>query len=105
MSLLKVLYLLALSAAVFAVPAFTATRPWQWLVIPALLAVQIVILFACRIRITEIVGPVWRLKWLFLFLIGCYVLLPAESPGADDAVLPWRIPLVDWVLRLHLTGL
>jgi len=104
-SVLKVLYLLAVTAVAFMVPAFATTRPARWLVIPALLALQVVILLACRFPISEIVRPVWRLKWLFLFLIGCYVLLPAESPGAGDVVLPWRIPLVDWVLPLNLTGL
>jgi hypothetical protein len=102
---LKVLYLLAVTAAAFMVPAFAATRPARWLVVPALLALQVVILLACRIRIAEVVRPVWRLKWLFLFLIGCYVLLPAESPGAGDLVLPWRVPLVDWLIPLNLTGL
>src|SRR5436309_11571858 len=87
------------------VPAFAATRSARWLVVPALLALQVVILLACRIRITEVVRPVWRLKWLFLFLIGCYVLLPAENPGAGDLVLPWRVPLVDWLVPLNLTGL
>ena len=104
-SVLKVVYLLAVTAVAFMVPAFATTRPAQWLVIPALLALQLAILLARRIPITEIVRPVWRLKWLFLFLIGCYVLLPAESPGAGDLVLPLRLPLVDWVLPLHLTGL
>jgi hypothetical protein len=104
-SVLKVIYLLAVTAAAFMVPAFAATRPARWLVVPALLALQVVILLACRIRIAEVVRPVWRLKWLFLFLVGCYVLLPAESPGAGDLVLPWRVPLVDWLVPLNLTGL
>ncbi len=103
--MLKVVYLLTLTAVAFMVPAFAATRSARWFVIPALLALQVVILLACRFPITQIARPVWRLKWLFLFLIGCYVLLPAESPGAGDLVLPWRLPLVDWVLPLHLTGL
>ncbi|HMF13587.1 MAG TPA: hypothetical protein VKE94_14810 [Gemmataceae bacterium] len=103
--MLKVVYLLAVAAAAFMVPAFAATRPARWLVVPALLALQVVILLACRIRLAEVVRPVWRLKWLFLFLIGCYVLLPAESPGAGDLVLPWRVPLVDWLVPLNLTGL
>jgi hypothetical protein len=101
---LKVLYLLAVTAIAFVVPAFAATRPARWLVIPALLALQVVILLASRVPIGEILRPAWRLKWLFLFLIGCYVLLPAESPGAGDVILPWRVPLFDWVLPLNLTG-
>src|SRR6266699_4917999 len=97
-SVLKVAYLLTVTAAAFMVPAVATMWLARWFVIPALLALQVVILLTCRFPITEIARPVWRLKWLFLFLIGCYVLLPAESPGAGDLVLPWRLPLVDWVL-------
>ena len=104
-SVLKVLYLLAVTAIAFMVPAFATTRPARWLVIPALLTLQVVILLGFRFPIGEIVRPIWRLKWLFLFLIGCYVLLPAESPGAGDVVLLWRVPLLDWMLPLNLTGL
>jgi hypothetical protein len=104
-SVLKVLYLLAVTAVAFMVPAFAVTQPARWFVIPALLALQVVILLACRFPSSEIARPVWRLKWLFLFLIGCYVLLPPESPGAGDLVLPWRVPLVDWLVPLNLTGL
>src|SRR6266700_1043614 len=104
-SVLKVVYLLAVTTVAFMVPAFATTRPAQWLVIPALLALQLAILLAGRIPITEIVRPVWRLKWLFLFLIGCYVLLPAENPGAGDLVLGWRVPLIGWLLPLNVTGL
>jgi hypothetical protein len=104
-SVLKVVYLLAVTAVAFMVPAFATTRLAPWFVIPALLALQVVILLACRFPITEIARPVWRLKWLFLFLIGCYVVLPAESPGAGDFVVHWRVPLFDWLVPLNLTGL
>lgn len=104
-SVLKVVYLLAVTVVAFMVPAFAATQPARWFVVPALLALQVVILLACRFPVSEIVHPAWRLKWLFLFLIGCYVLLPAESPGAGDLILSWRVPLVDWLLPLNITGL
>ena len=104
-SVLKVVYLLAVAAVAFMVPAFETTRLARWFIIPALLALQVVILLACRFPITEIARLVWRLKWLFLFLIGCYVLLPAESPGAGDFVVHWRVPLFDWLVPLNLTGL
>ena len=104
-SVLKVLYLLAVTGGTFMVPAFAATQFVRWLLVPALLALQVVILLACRIPITEIVRPVGRLKWLFLFLIGCYLLLPTESPGAGDLILRWHVPLVDWLIPLNLTGL
>lgn len=103
-SVLKVVYLLAVTAVAFMVPAFAITQPARWFVIPALLALQAVILLACRIPSSEIARPVWRLKWLFLFLIGCYALLPPESPGAGDLVLPWRVPFVHWLVPLNLTG-
>jgi hypothetical protein len=103
--MLKVLYLLMVTAVAFMVPAFAITQPAQWFVIPGLLALQVIILLACRFPRGEIARPVWRLKWLFLFLIGCYVLLPAESPGAGDLVLSWRVPLINWLVPLNLTGL
>ncbi|TMJ64275.1 MAG: hypothetical protein E6G91_22285 [Alphaproteobacteria bacterium] len=101
---LKVLYLLAVTAGTFVVPVFAATRSVRWFIIPVLLALQVGILLACRIRISEIARPVWRLKWFFLFLIGCYVLLPPESPDAGDLVLHWHLPLLAWQLALNLTG-
>jgi hypothetical protein len=104
-AVLKVLYLLAVTAVAFTVPAFALTQPARWLIIPALLALQALILLACRFPGREIRRPAWRLKWLFLFLIGCYALLPPESPGAADLVLPWRLPFVGWLVPLNLTGL
>ena len=41
--LLKVVYLLAVTAIAFMAPAFATTRPARWFVVPALLAFQIVI--------------------------------------------------------------
>jgi len=105
LSVLKVLYLLVVTAVAFMVPAFAITQRAQWFVVPALLALQVIILLACRFPSSEIARPVWRLKWLFLFLIGCYTFLPPESPGAGDLVLPWRVPFVDWLVPLNLTGL
>jgi hypothetical protein len=101
-AVLKVLYLLSVTVVAFAAPALEATRPVQWLILPALAALQILILVACRIGPFEIMRPVWRLKWLFLFLIGTYALLPAEK--ASDAIFAWRIPGIGWSLSLNLTG-
>ena len=102
---LKVLYLLAVTAVAFMAPALAATRPARWFVVPALLALQVGALLACRIGLNDVMRPVWRLKWLFLFLVGCYVLLPPEHPGAADVILDWRIPWVGWALQLNITGL
>jgi hypothetical protein len=104
LSVLKVVYLLTVTAVAFMMPAFATTRLAPWIVIPALLALQIIILLTC-VPITEIARPVWRLKWLFLFLIGCYVLLPAESPRAGDFIVHWRVPPFDWLVPLNLAGL
>ena len=104
-AVLKVLYLLAVTAVAFMVPAVAATRPARWFVVPAVMALQIIVLLACRIGINDVVRPLWRLKWLFLFLIGCYVLLPSEYPGAGDTILHWRVPWIGWLLPLNLNGL
>ena len=93
-AVLKVSYLLAVTAVTFMVPAFSRTPSGEWFVIPALLALQAIVLLACRIDPYEIVRPVWRLKWLFVFLILLYALLPVETPS--DAFLEWRIPGVQW---------
>jgi len=102
-AVLKMSYLLAVTAVAFMVPAFSMTRPAEWFVIPALLALQAIVLLACRIDAYEIVRPALRLKWLFVFLILMYALLPAETQS--DALLEWRIPGVQWRLSVNLTGL
>jgi hypothetical protein len=102
-AVLKVCYVLAVTAVTFIVPAFSTTPAAEWFVIPSLLAVQAIVLLACRIDPFEIGRPVWRLKWLFVFFILMYALLPAETPLA--VVLEWRIPGVPWPLSVNLTGL
>src|SRR5690348_9551943 len=69
---LAVLYLLAVTAAAFVVPAFEATRAARWYVVPSLLLLQVFTLLACRVGKTEIFRAAWRLKWLFVFLLACY---------------------------------
>jgi hypothetical protein len=101
-SVLKVFYLLAVTAIVFVVPAFASTRPLQWIIIPTLLAIQVLILLACRIVAFEISRPVWRLKWLFVFLLAAYAFLPAETKS--DTLLTWR-PSDGWVFSVNVTGL
>jgi hypothetical protein len=101
---LKVLYLLAVTATVFTVPAAVG-GPAQWLAIAVLLALQVVILLACRIGLNDIIRPVWRLKWLFVFLIAAYTLLPAEEASSGAAPLAWNLPVVDWKIPIDLIGL
>ncbi len=102
-AVLKVLYLLVVTAVAFTVPAFSWTQDAQWFVVPALMAIQIIALLICRIKPGEIAYPIWRLKWLFLFLIAAYALLPAEAPS--DARVAWPLPGVEWRLSINLTGL
>lgn len=103
-AVLKVIYLLVVTAVTFVLPALAATRPLRWFIVPVLFALQVLTLFAGRVAISQIVRPAWRLKWLFLFLIGCYTLLPAENP-AEDLVLHWRVPGLDWLFPFNVTGL
>src|SRR5689334_4092002 len=100
-AVLKVLYLLAVTAVAFIVPTAAAIRPARWFVVSALLAIQILLLLACRIGVNEVVRPIWRLKWLFLFLIGCYFLLPPEHPEAGDTIVYWHVPLNGWLVPLN----
>jgi hypothetical protein len=97
------LYLLAVTAVAFTVPAFSWTQAARWFVVPALMAIQIIVLLICRIKPREIAYPIWRLKWLFFFLIAAYALLPAEAPS--DARVAWPLPGVEWRLSINLTGL
>jgi hypothetical protein len=104
-AVLKVIYLLGVTAVAFVIPAAAATRSARWFVLPVLLALQVFVLLACRIGVNDVIRPVWRLKWLFLFLIGIYFLLPPEHRETGDAIIYWRVPLTGWLLPLNLSGL
>jgi hypothetical protein len=75
LALLKVIYLLAVTAAAFGLPAFETTQWLSWYVVPAMLAAQILTLLVCGLGGSEVFRVAWRLKWLFLFLLVCYTLL------------------------------
>jgi hypothetical protein len=99
----KVLYLLAVTVIVFAVPMIEATRPARWWVVSGLMLLQAAILFRCGIGWREVLRPAWRLKWLFVVLMVCYAFLPNEERrGAVD----WQaltIPFLG-VLWVNLAG-
>ncbi len=103
-AVLKVIYLLVVTAVTFMLPALSAAHPLRWFIVPALLALQVLTLLICRVPIGQVLRPGWRLKWLFLFLIGCYTLLPPEHP-AEDLALHWRVPGLGWLLPFNVTGL
>jgi hypothetical protein len=105
-ALVKVIYLLSVTVLVFTIPAFSATRPFAWYIISLLLAVQAVGLFLARVPASRILGPVWRVKWLFLFLLAVYTLLPTDDSHLDAAVLiPLRIPAIGWTVAANISGL
>ncbi|MFB9263723.1 energy-coupling factor transporter transmembrane component T [Bradyrhizobium erythrophlei] len=103
-AVLKVLFLLAVTMVAFAVPALSLTEPARWFVIPGLAGIQVVILLACRVGL-RVVHLALRLKWLFVFLIGMYALLPPENPSANDMLMDWHVPGVGWSLSINLSGL
>src|SRR5262245_22222534 len=82
----KVLYLIAVSVAVYVIPSVAMLRPVRWIMIPSLLLLQAMLLAAC-VPMYDVFRPVLRLKWLFLFLAVCYAFLPG-SP--EDIVWTWR---------------
>lgn len=90
---LLVVYLLATSAAAFAVPI--AVRPY---VVVGLILYQIGLLAVAQQLSRRAFAAIWRLKFLFLFLLLCYTLLPGTP--TDDYVYPFG----GW-FGLNLTGL
>src|SRR5438876_776810 len=104
-AVLKVSYLLAVTVVAFAVPALSLTEPGRWFVIPGLAGIQAVILLACRVGLRDVARVALRLKWLFVFLIGMYALLPPENPSANDVLMDWHVPGVGWSLSINLSGL
>jgi hypothetical protein len=93
----KVAYLLAVTVLTFAAPAKV-----RLLVVSVLLALQVAILLVGRVSPGEVFRTATRLKVVFLFLVGCYLLLPGER---HDRVIRWPVGLFGWSLRLNLSGL
>lgn len=104
-AVLKVSYLLAVTVVAFAVPALSLTEPARWFVIPCLAGIQAIILLACRVGLRDVTRMALRLKWLFVFLIGMYALLPPENPSANDVMTEWPVPWVGWPLTINVSGL
>jgi hypothetical protein len=96
----KVVYLLAVTFAAFAVPAIDVSRSLQWIVVPALALLQILLLLRARVPFAEVLRTSTRLRWLFVFLLLMYAFLPAE-PGAR--LLLWR-PFGALTLTFNLSG-
>lgn len=104
-AVLKVSYLLAVTVVAFAVPALSLTEPARWFIIPCLAGIQAIILLACRVGLRDVTRMALRLKWLFVFLIGMYALLPPENPSANDVMTQWAVPGGGWPLTINVSGL
>ncbi|HEX7138168.1 MAG TPA: energy-coupling factor transporter transmembrane component T [Vicinamibacterales bacterium] len=91
-AVLKVLYLLAVTTIVFALPSVRFFRPWRWQIVVGIAAVQIVTLFLCRVNAAEVLRATTRLKWFFAFLLVCYGLLPGNY-GGRQVLHVWRLPI------------
>jgi hypothetical protein len=102
LAVLKVIYLLAVTTAVFALPSVRFFRPWRWQIVLGIAAVQVVTLLICRVDAAEVLRATTRLKWFFAFLFLCYGLLPGES---GRQLLQWRLPITGWMVRLNVGGL
>jgi molybdopterin-binding protein len=101
---LKVLYLIAVTALAFAVPAWHVTASFSWYIVPGLLGLQVLFLLAANVEPVEVLRSVTRLKWLFLFLLATYLLLPSDSQ-ATDLVFHWQPSTNFRSIALNLTGL
>ena len=99
---LKVLYLLAVTVLVFVVPACDATRPMRWIVVPALVSLQVVLLLLAKVSALDIVRVASRLKWLFVFLIACYLFLP--DPTGDAVIYYWTPLHFTSAIPVNLSG-
>jgi hypothetical protein len=104
-AVLKVSYLLAVTVVVFAMPALSLTRPVRWFVIPTLLGIQVITLLVCRVGLRETLRSASKLKWLFVFLLGMYALIPSGSPTENDVLLDWHVPGLGWSIPINLSGL
>lgn len=104
-AVLKVSYLLAVTVVAFAVPALSLTEPARWIIIPGLAGIQAIILLVCRVGLRDVTRMALRLKWLFVFLISMYALLPPENPSANDVLAEWPVPWVGWPLTINVSGL
>ncbi len=99
----KVVYLLVVTAAVFAVPALEATRPVRWWVVPGLLLIQAIILISYGVDGREVFRPLDRLKWLFAVLLVCYAFLPGEDSRTTAA---WQaFSVLGWTVWVNFGGL
>jgi hypothetical protein len=102
-AVLKVLYLLAVTAAVFVGPAVEVMQSARWWVVGGLLALQAVVLIRCGVERREVLRPLGRLKWLFAVLLICYAFLPGDD---ERVAADWRNVLIfGGVLWVNLGGL
>ncbi len=103
LAVVKVVYLLAVTTCVFALPSTAFFRPWRWHIVLGFAALQLLTLLVCRIDPATILRTVARLKWFFTFLLLCYALLPAEH--GTRAVYELRLPFTQFTIPINVGGL
>lgn len=106
---LKVLYLLAVTALAFAIPALRLTWLYRWYLVAGLLGLQVLLLLAIKVPPLDILRAAFRLRWLFAFLLVAYLFLPSEFP-AEDHIVYWKafesLPAISFNLSgLELAGM
>ena len=99
----KVVYLVAVTTCVFALPSVRLFRPWRWHIVLGIAAVQLLTLLICRIEPAKILRATARLKWFFAFLFLCYGLLPGEHGARGIYAL--RLPFTAWTIPINVAGL
>ena len=101
---LAVVYLVAVTIAAFAIPAWGVTAPWRWYCLPSLVGLQIVLLLGFGASARDIVRAALRLRWLFVFLLATYALLPSDT-GASDTIVNWRPIASARAVSVNVSGL
>jgi len=104
-SVLKVLYLFAVTVAAFAIPNVELTRRARWWTVPSLLLVQAAILLRCGISLRDVFRSAARLKWLFTILLVCYAFLPGEDRRSVENWQQVTLPFTGRSLGVNLGGL
>jgi hypothetical protein len=104
-AVLKVAYLIAVTASAFAIPSIGATRPARWYVVSSLLLLQVGILLRCGIPLRSMSRSAFRLRWLFGILLVCYAFLPGDDRRAGDHWIRLALPFATGSVGVNLGGL
>jgi hypothetical protein len=65
----------------------------------------VITLLVCRVGLRGTLWSVSELKWLFVFLLGMYALMPFGAPSENDVLLDWHVSGLGWSIPINLSGL